>query len=230
MSEGIRIVIADDHTMVRQGIRVLLETDPRMSVVAEAADGQEAVACVEHYRPDVVLMDLRMPRMDGMSALREILHHAPGQAVIILTTYDEDALMREALEAGARGYLLKDMSREILLRTVEAAARGEMLLEPDLLSRALSAPARGVPGRRTSSISGHLPRGERTPPAGASPLSEREAEVLRAIAGGHTSRSAAEELGITERTIKAHITAVFDKFGVDTRAAAIAFAAERGWL
>jgi NarL family two-component system response regulator YdfI len=197
---------------------VLLETDPNMVVVAEAADGLEAVEAVEQYDPDVILMDLRMPGMDGISAVREILHRKPDQAVIILTTFNEDALIREALTAGARGYLLKDMDRDTLLRTVTAAARGEALLDSSLLSRALS------------SGGGAGPAPERGAPQATSPLTERESEVLEAIAGGHTSRSAAEELGVSERTIKAHLTSVFDKFGVDTRAAAIAFAAERGWL
>lgn len=221
MAEKIRVVIADDHTMVRQGIRLLLETDPRMDVVAEASDGREALACVEAERPDIVLMDLRMPRMDGISALKELLRRNPRQVVIILTTFNEDALMREALEHGARGYLLKDMSRETLLRTLEAAARGEMLLDPGLLGRALSARHSGL-GDTRDGATGHA--------AAPSPLSQREQDVLQAIAAGHTSRSAAEELGISERTVKAHLTSVFNKFGVDTRAAAIAFAAERGWL
>jgi two-component system, NarL family, response regulator YdfI len=225
MSETIRIVVADDHTMVRQGIRVLLETDPRMSVVGEAADGHEALERVAEHAPDVVLMDLRMPRMDGIQALREILRRDSGQAVIILTTFDEDDLMREALEVGARGYLLKDMTRETLLRTVEAAARGETLLEPGLLARVLAARTEETQGAGRSA-----PDETRQSGAVASPLTEREREVLRAIAEGNTSRGAAGELGITERTVKAHLTSVFNKLGVDTRAAAIAYVIERGWL
>jgi two-component system, NarL family, response regulator YdfI len=230
MSEPIRIIIADDHTMVRQGIRVLLETDPRMRVVGEAADGLEAVECVEEHDADVVLMDLRMPRLNGISALREILRRDPRQAVIILTTFDEDALMREALEAGARGYLLKDMTRETLLRTVEAAAHGGTLLEPDLLARILSARADQTSGGTDRAFWDSAPPEKRQPAAEGSPLTERERDVLRAIAAGNTSRSAAAELGIAERTVKAHLTSVFNKLGVDTRAAAIAFAVERGWL
>lgn len=222
MSESIRILIADDHTMVRQGVRALLETDPRMSVVGEAADGHEALQRLGEREVDVVLMDLRMPRMDGITALRQILRNDPSQAIIILTTFDEDELMREALAAGARGYLLKDMSREALLRTVEAAARGEALLDPALLLRALSAAQAGA-----SSGDGPLPGADR--PAD-SPLTDREEQVLRAIAEGNTSKSAAAELGISERTVKAHLTSVFDKLGVDTRAAAIARAIQNRWL
>lgn len=218
MDESIRLVIADDHTMVRQGVRVLLETDAKMAVVAEASDGHEAVDAADEHDPDVMLMDLRMPRMDGIAALREILKRRPQQAIIILTTFDDDSLIRDALAAGARGYLLKDMDRDTLLRTVTAAARGETLLDAALLTRAMS-----------SAGSGGAASPERDP-RDDSPLSARENEVLEAIASGHTSRSAAEALGISERTIKAHLTSVFDKFGVDTRAAAIAFAAERGWL
>lgn len=253
MADSIRILIADDHTMVRQGIKVLLETDPRMRVVGEAADGAEAVELAKTLEADVVLMDLRMPRMDGIAALQKILAHNPDQAIIILTTFDEDELMRAALHAGARGYLLKDMSREVLLRTVEAAARGETLLDPALLSRVLSAPTGRGPAHRQSAGPSAEPAGPSaesadtsgeaarpsaesadtsapTPSRRESPLTEREKEVLRAIAEGNTSKSAAEELGITERTVKAHLTSVFDKLGVDTRAAAIACAIQNGWL
>jgi NarL family two-component system response regulator YdfI len=223
VADSIQILIADDHTMVRQGIKVLLETDPRMRVVGEAADGAEAIELLRELEVDVVLMDLRMPRMDGITALKRILRDDPGRAIIILTTFDEDELMREALHAGARGYLLKDMSREVLLRTVEAAARGETLLDPALLSRALSAAQTGVALEGEASAP--------APPSSAdSPLTEREEQVLRAIAEGNTSKSAAAELGIAERTVKAHLTSVFDKLGVDTRAAAIACAIQKGWL
>ncbi len=222
MPESIRILIADDHTMVRQGVRALLETDPRMSVVSEATDGREALQQLEEREVDVVLMDLRMPRMDGITALKQILRNDPSQAIIILTTFDEDELMREALAAGARGYLLKDMSREALLRTVEAAARGEALLDPALLLRALSAAQPGGSSAGGSSAGGDRPAD--------SPLTDREEQVLRAIAEGNTSKSAAAELGISERTVKAHLTSVFDKLGVDTRAAAIACAIQNGWL
>jgi NarL family two-component system response regulator YdfI len=221
MADTIRIFIADDHTMVRQGVKVLLETDPRMKVVGEAADGEEALRLLQTTEADVVLLDLRMPRVDGITALKQILERNPDQAVIILTTFDEDDLMRQALGTGARGYLLKDMSRDALLRTVEAAARGETLLDPSLLARVLSgAPS---PGRAAAP-------GAADQPTSDSPLTDREKQVLRAIADGNTSKSAAAELGITERTVKAHLTSVFDKLGVDTRAAAIAFAIEKGWL
>lgn len=216
MSDRIRVVIIDDHTIVREGLRALLETSTHIDVVGEAADGAQGVELVKRCTPDVVLMDIRMPGMDGVTATREILQRVPDQAVIILTTFDGDEHILSAIRAGARGYVLKDMNRDVLFRSIEAAARGDTLLTPDIMERFIRATGtRAVsPGRS----------------ANPSPLSTREAEVLNAIADGLTSKAVGERLSISERTVKAHLTHVFDKFGVDTRAAAIAFAAERGWL
>ena len=211
----IRVLIADDHEVVREGLRALLDIQPDMAVAAEAADGLEAVALCERQSPDVVLMDLRMPRMDGLAAIREIQRRCPGAAVVILTTYDDDHLIVEGLRAGARGYLLKDASREAILEAVRAAARREALLSAGVMARLVE---RLEP-----------PGGSKTP-AGGSPLSERETEVLRLAAGGLRSKEIADRLGITERTVKAHLSAAFTKLDATSRAEAVARAMERGWL
>lgn len=215
MDAHIRVLLVDDHVVVRNGIRMLLETDERIIVSGEAGNGLEALKLIDEFEPDVVLMDLRMPEMDGMTAIRRIRKTHPSVAIIILTTFNEDELMLEGLAAGARGYLLKDMTRDALLNTVVAASQGDTLLSSDILNRVLMLRSQSVAS--AASVTGTL-------------LSDREIEVLRAVASGHTSRSAGEELGITERTVKAHLTSIFNKLGVDTRAAAVAAAAGYGWL
>lgn len=211
----IRVLIADDHEVVRDGLRSLLEIQPDMAVAAEARDGAEAVALCEQHLPDVVLMDLRMPRMDGLGAIRALQQRCPQATVVILTTYDDDRLIVEGLRAGARGYLLKDASRDAILQAVRAAARGESLLSAEVMARLVARLDTG-PARPSET--------------GASPLSERELEVLRLAAGGRRSREIAEQLFITERTVKAHFTSIFTKLNASSRAAAIARAMELGLL
>ena len=217
MRHAIRVLITDDHAIVRDGLRLILETTDHIVVVGEAANGKEALQRVAELQPDVVLMDLRMPEMDGLEAIRRLRVEHPDLAIIILTTYNEDEMMFHGLQAGARGYLLKDMERGALIDTIEAAARGETLLKPDILQRVLAyhpQPAESRPG-----------------PAGDEKLlTERELEVLRAAATGERTKEIARRLAITERTVKAHLTSVYTKLGVDSRAAAIAVAAQAGWL
>lgn len=210
----IQVLIADDHEVVREGLRALLEIQPDMAVVAEAADGQEAVELCERLSPDVVLMDLRMPRMDGLAAIRALQQRCPQAAVVILTTYD-DQLIVEGLRAGARGYLMKDASRDAILEAVRAAARREAVLSAEVMARLVE----------------RLDPAAARPPAGEpSPLSERETEVLRLAADGLRSKEIADRLLITERTVKAHLTAIFTKLDVTSRAEAVARAMARGWL
>jgi NarL family two-component system response regulator YdfI len=211
MSEAITILICDDHAIVRDGLRLILETVTDFDVVGEAQDGAEAVRLAEELQPKVILMDLRMPGMDGITALQKLQKEQPEVSVIILTTYNEDDLMFKGLQAGARGYLLKDTGRDALFNTIRAAARGETLLSPEIMERVLN-----QAGEKTSE-----PEAE---------VTERELEVLRAVAEGKTSKQIALQLGITERTVKAHLTNIYNKLGVDSRAAAIAEAAKRGWL
>jgi two-component system, NarL family, response regulator YdfI len=211
----IRVLIADDHVVVREGLHLLLETADDIEVVGEAADGAECLRLVPQCKPDLILMDLQMPRMDGITAIEHLRQSHPAVAIVILTTYNEDDLMIRGLRAGARGYLLKDSSRENLLDAIHAAVRGETLLKPEILSRVLSTP---TPPKPTS------------PPQADSPLTERELEVLQAIARGERNKEIAYKLGITERTVKAHLQSIYQKFNVDSRAAAVAVGAQKGLL
>jgi NarL family two-component system response regulator YdfI len=208
----IRVLIADDHEVVRDGLRLILETEEDFEVVGEAGDGAVAVQLVEQLQPDVVLMDLRMPGMDGLQAIEQIHSNWPKIAVVILTTYNEDNLMVRGLRAGARGYLLKDTNRQILFDSLRAAARGEALFLPEVIARVLNQPA------SEKTRSNNLV------------LTDRELEVLRAAARGERSKEIAVHLGITERTVKAHLDSVYNKLGVDSRAAAVATAIQRGLL
>jgi len=209
----IKIVIADDHLIIRQGLRLILETEPDFDLVGEAGDGAEALQVCSQAYPDVVLMDLRMPGMDGLTAIEKLRIDYKDIAVVILTTFNEDDLMLRGLQAGAKGYLLKDTTREALFNAIRAAARGETLLAPETMLRLLSQvdkPARSVKEETT--------------------LTDREQQVLKAVALGERSKEVAYKLGITERTVKAHLASIYNKLGVDSRAAAIAIAAKRGWL
>ena len=215
MSDAIRLLIADDHLIVRQGLRLILETEDGFELVGEATDGAEAVRLAGELHPDVILMDLRMPGMDGLTAIEQLAEKQPEIAIVILTTFNEDELMVRGLRAGAKGFLLKDTGREALFDSIRAAARGETLLKPEVMSRLLA--QTGSPGGRKSE------------PENVD-LTEREMEVLQAAAGGKTSKEIAYGLGISERTVKAHLGSIYQKLGVDSRAAAIAAAAGRGWL
>ncbi len=211
----IRIVIADDHLIVRQGLRLILETEEDLALVGEAANGEEALSLCAELKPDVVLMDLRMPGVDGLTAIERLHVRQPEIAVVILTTYNEDALMLRGLQAGARGYLLKDTGRAALFDTIRAAARGETLLGPDIMARVLAQATSPAPARASSEDVS---------------LTDREREVLAAVARGERSKEIAMHLGISERTVKAHLASIYEKLGVDSRAGAIAAAAQRGLL
>ena len=217
MSESIRVLIVDDHFIMRQGLRLILNTAKDIKLVGEAVNGEEALQLTSEHEPHVILMDLRMPVMDGLTAIEELQHKHPNVAVIILTTYNEDKMMLRGLQLGARGYLLKDTERDTLLNTIRAAARGESLFQPEILQRALAVKAAAPPPRRTS---------EKSPLE----LTPRELEVLQGVAAGERNKEIAYRLGISSRTVKAHLTSVYNKLGVDSRAAAIAIAAQKGWL
>jgi NarL family two-component system response regulator YdfI len=207
----IRVLITDDHLIVREGLRLILETADGIEIAGEACDGAECLRLVPDLKPEVILMDLQMPRMDGITAIGHLRAEHPEVAIVILTTFNEDELMIRGLQAGARGYLLKDTSRENLLDTIHAAARGETLLKPEILARVLSPkPAAPLPADST--------------------LTERELEVLQAAARGERNKEIAYRLGITERTVKAHLASIYQKFNVDSRAAAVAVAAQKGML
>ncbi|GLY27669.1 response regulator transcription factor [Kineosporia sp. NBRC 101731] len=208
----IRILVADDHPIVRSGLAGLLEVEPDMTIVGEAGDGVEAVSRATALRPDVVLMDLRMPGLDGVGATRTITSTLPQTRVLVLTTYDTDDDIVHAVEAGATGYLLKDTPRPVLVDAVRAAARGETVLAPPVAARLVSR--------------------LRTPPAPtpANPLTPREVEVLRAVARGLSNVQIARELFIGEATVKTHLLRVFAKLGVDDRTRAVMVAIQAGAL
>ena len=202
----IRIVIADDHPIVRSGLTGLLASQPDFEVVGEAANGREAVAVVQRTKPDVVLTDLRMPELDGVGAIREMCALVPAPRILVLTTYDTDADILRAVEAGATGYLLKETPREELFGAIGATASGKSVLSPSVASRLV--------GRARES-------GERA-------LSAREIEVLMLVARGTSNKLIARDLEISETTVKTHLLHIFSKLGVDDRTAAVTRAVERG--
>jgi DNA-binding NarL/FixJ family response regulator len=204
----IKLLIVDDHPVVRDGLRGMLAGDPQFAVLGEAATGVEALTVAEAVRPDVILMDLRMPEMNGVTAIAALRERGIAARVLVLTTYDTDSDVLPAIEAGATGYLLKDAPRDELFRAVRAAARGEAVLSPSVASRLM--------GRIRN-------------PA-EEPLSQRELEVLGLIARGATNREAAARLFISEATVKTHLLHIYAKLGVKDRAAAVATAFERGLL
>lgn len=211
----IRVLIVDDHLIVREGLRLILETDEDLVVVGEAADGLECLELVALHQPDVILLDLLMPRMDGLTTIEQLRQCYPQIAIIILTTYNEDSLMLRGLRAGACSFLLKDTSRSDLLAAIHAAAHGTTFLKPDILARVLAAQPAPPPPQ---------------PAHAEEPLTEREHAVLQRTARGERNKEIAYALGISERTVKAHLASIYQKFGVDSRAAAVAIAAQRGLL
>ena len=204
----IRLLIVDDHPVVRDGLRGIFDGDAEFEVVGEAGDGAEGVDEADRLRPDVLLMDLRMPGVDGASAIRQLAERGNPARVLVLTTYDTDSDVVPAIEAGATGYLLKDSPRDALIRAVRAAHRGESVLAPSVTSRLMSQ--------------------LRTPASDA--LSARELEVLTLISQGETNRGAAARLFISEATVKTHLLHIYEKLAVNDRAAAVAAAYERGLL
>ncbi|WP_017591917.1 response regulator [Nocardiopsis potens] len=214
----IRVCVADDQTLVRQGIENLLALSGEIEVVGRAADGDEALAAVERERPDVLLLDLRMPGRDGIATL-EALREAGGTVpVLVLTTFDDDELVLRALRAGARGYLLKDVTLEELVGAVRTLAEGGTLVRPALTDRLL----RTVGAKPEPDGFAHLPVPE--------PLTPRETEILRLLAGGFTNREIADALFLAEGTVKNHVSTVLAKFGVKDRTRAVLRALHLGLL
>lgn len=214
MNTPVRVVIADDHPVVRTGLRLMLSMRETFELVGEAVNGVSAVRLVGELQPDVVLMDLRMPGMDGIAALEQIRREWPRVAVIILTTYNEDELMIRGLRAGARGYLLKDADVEVLLQAIERVARGETLIQPEVMERVLL----------------HAERAVKALPPKQPELTARELDVLAGVARGERTKEIARRLGVSERTAWAYLTSIYNKLGVDSRASAVALAMERGLL
>ncbi|MER7281542.1 response regulator transcription factor [Dactylosporangium sp. NPDC000244] len=209
---SIRVVVADDQTAVREGLALMLSLLDDVEVVGEAADGEAALDLVAEHGPDVVLMDLRMPRMDGVSATGQIRARFPQTRVVVLTTFADDDHILSALQAGALGYLTKDAGRVQIAQAVRAAAAGQSVLDPQVQQRLLAAAVQGSPA----------------PAPADDGLTAREREVLSLIATGLSNREIAERLYVTEVTVKSHINRLFAKIGVRDRAQAVRYAYERG--
>jgi DNA-binding NarL/FixJ family response regulator len=210
----IRVCVVDDQTLVRHGIRTLLGLVEDIEVVGEADGGRAALALLAEQRPDVVLLDLRMPDLDGIGVLRELRAAGPPPPTIVLTTFEDDALFLEALRAGARGFLLKDISLERLAEAIRAVAAGGTLIQPAVTERVLRAALEA--GCEFPSLD---------PP---DPLTEREIEVLRLLAGGYNNREIADALRVAEGTVKNHISSILSKLGVRDRTRAVLKGLERG--
>jgi DNA-binding NarL/FixJ family response regulator len=202
-SEDIRVVLVDDHDVVRRGLMALFNSAAGFTVVGAAADGEEAIVLVGEHEPDVVLMDLSMPGMDGIEATRRVTAERPGVRVVVLTSFSDRERILDALDAGAVGYLLKDADPDELLRGVQAAARGESPLAPKAARAVLAARAEARP---------------------AADLTAREQEVLDLLAEGLANKQIARRLGIAEKTVKAHLTSVFQSIGVTDRTQAALWA------
>jgi DNA-binding NarL/FixJ family response regulator len=204
--EKIRILMADDHPVVRAGIRGMLETQPDFEVIAEAENGREALDQTSKHTPDVVLLDLRMPEMDGVEAIGKIKENHPDIHILVLTTYDTDADIVRAVEAGATGYLLKDAPRDELFRAVRATAKGETVLAPPVAARLMS----------------------KVRDKGDTALSAREIDVLMLVARGASNQDVGEKLHVSTATVKSHLLQIYQKLGVSDRTAAVTTAIERG--
>lgn len=211
--EDIKILITDDHDIVRDGLRLILETEDRFKIIGEACNGEEAYKLAAELKPDVILLDLRMPIMDGITALKHIHRDHPQIAVVILTTYNEDELMHQGLQEGALGFLLKDTDRATLIKTIHTAAGGQALFQPEIIRRAFHSKNQDTQVQQIETN-----------------LTDRELEILQSVAQGNRNKEIAYQLGITERTVKAHLASIYNKLGVDSRAGAIAVASKQGLI
>ena len=221
----LRLIVADDQASIREALAMMLDMTPGLTVVATAADGEQAVALTAEHHPDVVLMDLRMPKMDGIAATAALTSRFPEVAVVVLTTYDDGASIIAALGAGARGYLTKQAGRADIARAVLAAAAGQAVLDPAVQARLVAA----ATGSAAPAVPSTDPAGAGTTTA-ALPggLSAREGEVLRLIAAGSTNREIAAALFVSEATVKTHVNNIFAKLQVRDRAQAVHYAFTHG--
>jgi DNA-binding NarL/FixJ family response regulator len=214
--DKIKVLLAEDHVVVREGTRELIRHEPDMEVVGEAGNGEEAVALATKLRPDVVIMDIAMPKLNGIEATKQIKALLPDTAVLILTAYDSDQYIFALLEAGAAGYLLKNIRGSELIDAVRAVNSGESVLAPAVTRRVIGHLVSPTPSHAEARI--------------AEPLSEREMEVLRLAAKGISNKSIAEQLFLSPRTVQAHLGNIFNKLGVASRTEAVLYGLKRGWF
>jgi NarL family two-component system response regulator LiaR len=217
--EKIRVLLVDDHAVVRQGLRMFIEMQSDMEVVGEGANGLEAVELAARLKPDVILLDLMLPGMDGVEATRKIMQDAPHAHVLILTSFGEDDKVFPAIRAGAQGYLLKDIQPRDLIQAIRESYQGKAQLHPDIARRLMQA------------VSGDMPAEKPKPaslPAELQGLTEREREVLDCIARGLTNREIAEQMVISEKTVKTHVSNLLDKLGLEDRTRAAIWALKHG--
>lgn len=228
----IRVLLVDDQALFREGLHTLLSVWENIEVVGEAANGSEGVTAAVHLRPDVVLMDLRMPVLDGVAATRRLRDELPSARVIILTTFDDDDLVFDGLRAGAVGYLLKDVSSQKLVEAIEATAQGQSFLQPSIAAKVLAEFARldPPPSSRQPGDSAAVASSAAQIPLPSEPLSERELEILRLVAQGESNREIAARLFITEGTVKNHVTNILGKMGARDRTQAALLARDMGLL
>ena len=218
MTETIRILLVDDQRLMRDGLRTLLELEDDLEIAGEAEDGEVAVTAYAELHPDIVLMDIRMPKLNGVEATRRIKADYPDAAILILTTFDDDEYVFEGLRAGASGYLLKDVSGEELASAIRTVTAGGTLIAPSVARKVVAEFARLTPASPTTAAS--LPE----------PLSERELDILKVLAQGHTNKEIAERLHLAEGTVKNYVTSILQKIGARDRTQAALRARELGVL
>ncbi|WP_225049287.1 response regulator transcription factor [Lacticaseibacillus kribbianus] len=204
---SIRVLIVDDHQILRTGLSLIMETTDGMEAVGTAVDGQDGLAKVEELTPDVVLTDIRMPNMDGIAMLRELAQTHPALPVVVLTTFDDQEPIQQALRLGAKGFMLKDADKDTIVKTIQGAINGQVYVEPSLMGKAFAAPAAAKPQ-----------------------LNDRDQQILRMVAEGSRNIDIADTLHLSERTIKAHLTEIYNQLGVFTRAEAVAAALRDGLI
>jgi len=215
MPDPIRVLLADDHVLVRQGIREFLEDEDDIEVIAEAGNGVEAVRLVQEHRPDVAVLDIRMPEMTGVEATRRIKAQSPSVHVLVLTAYDDDPYVFAVLQSGADGYVLKTSSADELVRAVRTVHSGSPALSPEVAGKVIQQVTSGKPAGAVEQVEA---------------LTQRELDVLRLAAHGMTNREIGHELGISHRTVQGHLASVYAKLAVNSRTEAVTEALRRGWI
>lgn len=220
MSREIRLVLVDDHAVVRSGTRELLEREPDLNIVGEAADGEEAVNLAHELQPDVMVMDVRMPKMSGVEATRRIKAECPNVRVLVLTAHDDDEYVFALLQAGANGYLLKTAEIDELVRAIRTVAVGQSALAPEVTGKVVAQFTSGKSLPDVLSDTQHQYDG----------LTERELDILRLVGKGLSNKQIGKKLFISDRTVQAHLSNIFSKLGVSSRTEAVMYAVRKGWI